>query len=108
MIYTSTGTQGANCAVRVKAEPAGGVVIIKGKGPNAAAMTNDAFVDVGSIPTTVDASILFFERPWSITIQGSVNNAAGQEFSTTSDRQGLPTTVLVTPDAVPVSFVFKE
>ncbi len=101
------GVLNSEAKVALKVEPEMGTTIVKGVAPNVELFTStNDLINVGSVPAEVDFTILFYRRPWKFSLYAK--STSEEEYNNSSEEQDLPSTIITTPDIVPIKVIFEE
>jgi hypothetical protein len=107
MVIRVSGRKDLPARAAIYVEPDYTTTIIQGRGPAAALYeSSQDLVGVGKVPCSVEFQVLFYTRPWSLSIDAE-GGAVPFSLRTDSERQGLPSQTLISPDLLLMTIQFE-
>ena len=107
MLIRVSGKKDSPARVAVSVDPDYATTIIQGRGPKAALYESTLeLVNVGAVPCSLEFQVLFYARPWKISIDAE-GGSVPYSLRADSERQGLPSQTLLSPDLLLLTIEFE-
>src|SRR5437868_12375604 len=107
MLIRVSGKKDSPARVTISVEPDFSTTIIQGKGPKATLYEPTLeLVKLGTVPCSLEFQILFYVRPWRISIDAD-GGSVPYSLRADSERQGLPSQTLISPDLLLLAIEFE-
>ena len=108
MTIRVSGKKDLPARVAIYVEPDYTTTIVQGRGPKAALYEpTQELRSAGTVPCSLDFQILFYVRPWTLSIDADAGSVPAS-VKTDSERQGLPSQTLISPDLLLITIQFEE